>query len=195
MEIPNEQAGREAFTRLQEWLDGAQDDYWSVLLVDLDRMHEYPEPTQIRLEREVHGFLESFRAESIRPLYAGRDEFIVALPGYSTEEALRTARSILADLATNFSTDGLTASAGVAGGNPSSVSVSELWRKAEEALNLAKRRGRNRAESADSKMILRSGYYTAAQIERLREYARSQGRKESDIMRASLDEYLDRHCD
>lgn len=71
--------------------------------------------------------------------------------------------------------------------------ASELWRKAEEAVNRTKRLGRNRIHIISEKMIMKPNYYTSNQLERLRFLAKRLNKIETEILRTSLEECLEKY--
>ena len=85
----------------------------------------------------------------------GGEEFVIVLPGLSTDEALEVAERIrlkVSLLSRNpaMPVDKLTASFGVNTVNPSTTSVMQLIEQADEALYAAKQGGRNRVVSYDA---------------------------------------------
>jgi diguanylate cyclase (GGDEF)-like protein len=127
--------------------------------------------------------------------FAGRlggDEFSVALPGVPLEagflqlERLRTA--VAADAVTDHR---LTVSVGVANYPRDARTAPALLKRADQALWQAKAAGRDQvALPAAEEMVLKSCYYSPAQVGRLRKLAEAKGQKEAVLMREALDDLL-----
>lgn len=84
-----------------------------------------------------------------------------------------------------------TASIGVAAAPRDAKTPSELMRKADLALYAAKDQGGNAVALAPGdEMVLKSSYYTAAQLGRLKSLAERQKKKESVLLREALDDLL-----
>lgn len=129
----------------------------------------------------------------------GGDEFAVVLPGTSAEIAvvlLEELRRHLAGMAVNGITGAVTASVGVAANPPHGTTAEELYRAAGEALMRAKRDGRDRvAMYVEEKMVLKSNYYSKANLERLAKLSAASERTEASLLREALDDLLDKHKD
>lgn len=129
----------------------------------------------------------------------GGDEFAVVLPGTSAENAL----VLLEEVRRHFSGmrvegfDGVvSASMGVAANPPHGATAEELCRAAGEALMRAKRDGRDRvAMYVEEKMVLKSNYYSKANLERLAKLSEATDRTEASLLREALDDLLDKHRD
>jgi diguanylate cyclase len=126
----------------------------------------------------------------------GGDEFAVVLPGTSAENALillDELRCHLADMAVAGVAD-VTASVGIAANPPHGTTAQELYRAADEALMRAKRDGRDRvAMYIGEKMVLKSNYYSKANLERLAKLSSASARTEASLLREALDDLLDKH--
>jgi diguanylate cyclase len=129
----------------------------------------------------------------------GGDEFAVALPGTSAENAvvlLEELRRHFAGLAVDGVAGRLSASAGISASPPHGTTAAELHRTAGEALMRAKRDGRDRvAMYVEEKMILKSNYYSKANLERLAKLSSATDRTEASLLREALDDLLDKHKD
>jgi diguanylate cyclase len=127
----------------------------------------------------------------------GGDEFAVVLPATSAENAvvlLDELRRHLAGMAVEGVGDGVRASVGVAANPPHGTTAQELYRAAGEALMRAKRDGRDRvAMYVEEKMVLKSNYYSKANLERLAKLSSASDRTEASLLREALDDLLDKH--
>ena len=128
----------------------------------------------------------------------GGDEFAVVLPGTSAENAvvlLDELRRHLAGMSVE-GVDALSASVGVAANPPHGTTAEQLYRAAGEALMRAKRDGRDRvAMYVEEKMVLKSNYYSKANLERLAKLSLASDRTEASLLREALDDLLDKHKD
>ena len=129
----------------------------------------------------------------------GGDEFAVVLPGTSAENAvvlLDELRRHLAGMTIESVADAVTASVGVAANPPHGTTAEALYRAAGEALMRAKRDGRDRvAMYVEEKMVLKSNYYSKANLERLAKLSSASDRTEASLLREALDDLLDKHKD
>jgi diguanylate cyclase len=76
------------------------------------------------------------------------------------------------------------------------TTAEELWRAAGEALMRAKRDGRDRvALYVEEKMVLKSNYYSKANLERLAKLSSATSRTEASLLREALDDLLYKHRD
>lgn len=129
----------------------------------------------------------------------GGDEFAVVLPGTSAENAvvlLDELRRHFAGMSVEGVADALSASVGVAANPPHGTTAEQLYRAAGEALMRAKRDGRDRvAMYVEEKMVLKSNYYSKANLERLAKLSSASDRTEASLLREALDDLLDKHKD
>jgi len=129
----------------------------------------------------------------------GGDEFAVVLPGTSAENAvvlLEELRRHLAGMSFEGVAGAVTSSAGVAANPPHGTTADELYRAAGEALMRAKRDGRDRvAMYVEEKMVLKSNYYSKANLQRLAKLSAASDRTEASLLREALDDLLDKHKD
>lgn len=128
----------------------------------------------------------------------GGDEFLVALPGTAPERALMALESVRAKLARPQDADGATLpvrfSAGIASFPHHAEGCPQLCGAAQEALHRAKSEGANRtAIYVEEKMVLKSNYYSRAQLSRLAALAHAIGKTEASLLRQALVDLLDRH--
>jgi diguanylate cyclase len=129
----------------------------------------------------------------------GGDEFVVVLPGTSAENAvvlLEEVRGHFSSMSVEGIPVALSASAGIAANPPHGTTAQELWRAAGEALMRAKRDGRDRvALHIEEKMVLKSNYYSKANLERLAKLSSATDRTEASLLREALDDLLYKHRD
>ena len=129
----------------------------------------------------------------------GGDEFVVMMPGVSAENAvvlMEEVRGHLATMTVAGVPKGLSASVGIAANPPHGTTAEELWRGAGEALMRAKRDGRDRvALYVEEKMVLKSNYYSKANLERLGKLSSAGDRTEASLLREALDDLLYKHRD
>jgi diguanylate cyclase len=126
------------------------------------------------------------------------DEFAVALPDMTCEEALLALEAIRAGFARREPAPGsperVGVSFGIAGRPAHGSTAEELLEAADTGLVRAKRAGGNRiAIHVDERMILKSSYYPRPALHRLTKLSRRTGRPEASLLREALDDYLDRN--
>ena len=126
------------------------------------------------------------------------DEFAVALPDTSCEEALLALEAVRAGFAAGEPASGMTSrlgvSIGIAGRPAHGSTAEELLEAADAGLVRAKRAGGNRiAIHIEERMILKSSYYPRPSLHRLTKLARRTGRPEASLLREALDDYLARN--
>jgi diguanylate cyclase len=126
------------------------------------------------------------------------DEFAVALPDTSCEEALLALEAVRGSFAASEPVPGLTGrlgvSIGIAGRPAHGSTAEELLEAADAGLVRAKRAGGNRiAIHVEERMILKSSYYPRPSLHRLTKLARRTGRPEASLLREALDDYLARN--
>jgi diguanylate cyclase len=146
-----------------------------------------------------HRVLEANVPDGGSVVRLGGDEFVVVLPGTSAENAvvlLEEVRGHFASMNIEGVPVALSASAGIAANPPHGTTAEELWRAAGEALMRAKRDGRDRvALYVDEKMVLKSNYYSKANLERLAKLSAATDRTEASLLREALDDLLYKHRD
>ena len=125
----------------------------------------------------------------------GGDEFTVLLPGVTLEQSFLKAEQLRADLAEALKKAvperKCTASIGVANYPRDAKNSEELARKAGLALYAAKEQGGDAVSlTPGDNMVLRSSYYAAAQLGRLRALAERMKKKEAVLLREALDDLL-----
>ena len=120
----------------------------------------------------------------------GGDEFAIALPNATAENALILLEEIRTHLA-EHPVDGWTIDAtfGVAARPPHADETPDLFRCASEALARGKREGGARvAIWVEEKMVLKSNYYSRASLDRLSSLAGRLNRTEASLLREALDD-------
>lgn len=173
----------------------------AVLLVDLDSFHQVNvqagRETGDKVIRAAMAVMKKW-AESgeWRVGRVGGDEFALFGAGLVLEAAFLKADRLRQDLDTAMAKEvpkGLrvTASIGVVAAPRNAKTSSELMKQADLALYAAKEQGSDSVALAPSdEMVLKSNYYTAAQLGRLKALAERQKKKESVLLREALDELL-----
>ena len=175
----------------------------SLLLLDLDGLHQL---------NTVHGHDEGDRAlnATIGALgkaakterwtlgRIGGDEFALLAPRVGTEAAFLRAetlrREVDAALAKAIQKGRCTVSIGVASSPRDAKTPDDLMRKADLALYAAKDQGGSTvALTPSDDMILKSSYYSSAQLGRLRSLAERMNKKEAVLLREALDDLLRKH--
>jgi diguanylate cyclase (GGDEF)-like protein len=175
----------------------------SLAIINLDYFRNFNEKYGYDIGNDVLKQLSGLIKEKITQesmvIRFGGEQFIVLLPGTEREGAFLMFERIRSewDREREFIGKGksinarLTFSGGIAtcpadGNNPA-----ELLRKCEQALYRAKVSGRNRICIAqEEKMIPKTAHYTATQLERLTELARSIGVADAILLREALDGLL-----
>jgi diguanylate cyclase (GGDEF)-like protein len=131
----------------------------------------------------------------------GGDEFAVALPETRLDDAFTVAEEIRREvIGLRFETCPevtVTCSIGLASFPAHGNRDVELMREADQALYLAKTSGRNKVSLplGDSRMITKTSHYTATQLERLAQLAKTVRRNEASLLREALDDLLRKHKD
>lgn len=166
----------------------------AVALTDLDRFRELNETkgrevADRALQVWVDVLIGSLPADAIVGRLGG-DEFGIALPHASVENALILLEEVRTHLA-EHPVDGWTISAtfGVAARPPHATETEHLFRCASDALARGKREGGGRvAIHIEEKMILKSNYYSRGALDRLANLAGSLNRTEASLLREALDD-------
>lgn len=179
----------------------AKDPAGALLLIDLDDFHQVNvqagHDAGDKVIRAAMAVVKKWaEAESWRPGRIGGDEFALFAPALTLEAAFLRAEKLRQDLNAAMAKEvpkGLTvtASIGVAAAPRDAKTSSELMKKADLALYAAKDQGSDTVALAPGdEMTLKSSYYTAAQLGRLRSLAERQKKKESVLLREALDDLL-----
>ncbi len=177
----------------------------TLTLLDLDNFktlndthgHEVGDRVLERVTRTLEGSL----SEGAYVSRLGGDEFAVAFPGASPEEVLIQMEEIRQHLAKKHPVgEGLALSipicVGIASFPPHVSDPKDLIKAADEALHRAKREGKGRvAIYVEDKMVLKSNYYSKAQLARLAALSERLGRTEAALLREALGDLLDKYRD
>lgn len=173
----------------------------SLLLIDLDGFHE----VNVHAGREagddvIRAVLATLKRWAEKESWilgrVGGDEFALYGAGLPLEAAFLRAENLRQELGgalAKATPKGLRcgASIGVASAPRDAKSANELMKKADLALFAAKDQGGDTVALAPSdEMVLKSSYYTAAQLGRLKALAERQKKKEAVLLREALDDVL-----
>lgn len=135
--------------------------------------------------------------EDARIARLGGDEFAVALPSLSVENALVVFEEIRQTFARHTDASvgrSVAASLGVAANPPHGVDAASLFQAAGQALMRAKRDGGDRvAIYVEEKMVLKSNYYSRANLERLAKLSAATDRTEANLLREALDDLIEKY--
>ncbi len=173
----------------------------SLLLLDIDGLLELNEQAGREIGDKVINasiaVLKRWVAEERWPFgRVGGDEFALYAPGLGLEAAFlradRLRQEVDAAMAKHLPRGRhCTISIGVANAPRDAKSASDLHRKAELALHAAKEQGGDTVGLTPSDdMVLKSSYYSAAQLGRLKGLAERQKKKEAVFLREALDDLL-----
>ncbi len=175
----------------------------ALLLVDLDNFHQVNvqagRETGDKVIRAGLAILKRWASDGWRVARVGGDEFGLFSPAMALEPAFLRAEKLRQELNAALAKEApkglkVTASIGVAAAPRDAKTSSELMKKADLALYAAKDQGSNTVALAPGdEMVLKSSYYTAAQLGRLRSLAERQKTKESVLLREALDDLLRKH--
>src|SRR4051812_29409827 len=166
----------------------------AVALTDLDAFGQLNEEQGREAgDRVLEVWIETLTGSLPKDAIVGRlggDEFGVALPNASAENALillEEIRSHLADRPVAGGTIGATF--GIAARPPHAEGTADLFRCANDALARGKREGGGRvAIYVEEKMVLKSNYYSRASLDRLSKLATRLQRTEASLLREALDD-------
>ncbi len=177
----------------------------TLALIDLDRFQEvndnYGHAVGDKVLERVIKTLESSLSENSYFTRMGGDEFAVAFPGSSAEEALIELEEIRQHLVKKHPIEEgislpIPICVGIASFPPHVSDPKNLVDAADEALMRAKREGRSRvAIYVEDKMVLKSNYYPKAQLTRLATLSERLGKTEASLLREALGDLLDKYRD
>lgn len=166
----------------------------AVALTDLDRFGQLSEERGREAgDRVLEVWIQTLTGSLPKDAIVGRlggDEFGVALPNASAENALILLEEVRSHLA-GHPVDGWTIGAtfGVAARPPHATETGDLFRCANEALARGKREGGGRvAIYVEEKMVLKSNYYSRASLDRLSKLSARLSRTEASLLREALDD-------
>ena len=173
----------------------------SIFLIDLDEFHQINVSAGHAAGDRVIAAASKTVAEAARreAWVCGRiggDEFALLAPGLTLEAAFLRAERLRLALDESLAAAvpaGLrcTASIGVANAPRDAKTADDLRRKAELALHAAKEQGGDAVGLTPGEdMVLRSSYYSVAQLGRLRSLAERLKKKEAVLLREALDDLL-----
>jgi diguanylate cyclase len=176
----------------------------SMLQIDIDRFDELNRTlgreTGDRVLATVLGVAKATaKEEGWTYLRLGGDEFALLAPTVALEPAFLRAECLRVTLDQALAEDvpaelRCTASIGVANVPRDAKTPDDLLRKADLALFAAKEQGGDAvALTPGDEMVLKSSYYSAAQLGRLKALAERTGKKEAVLLREALDELLQRY--
>jgi len=173
----------------------------SLLLLDLDGLHPINEEAGHDVgDKVIRAAAAVLKRWSVDERWTsgrvGGDEFALYAPGLTLEAAFlkadRLRQEVDAAVAKQLTrSHRCTASIGVANAPRDAKTASDLHRKAELALHAAKEQGGDTvALTPGAEMVLKSSYYTTAQLGRLKSLAERQKKKEAVLLREALDELI-----
>jgi diguanylate cyclase (GGDEF)-like protein len=175
----------------------------SLLLLDLDGLHELNtahghDEGDRALNATVGALSRAAKAEGWTLGRIGGDEFALLAPKVATEGAFLRAetlrREVDAALAKAIQAGSCTVSIGVASSPRDAKTPEDLMRKADLALYAAKDQGGSAVSLTPSDdMVLKSSYYSTAQLGRLKSLAERHKKKEAVLLREALDDLLRKH--
>ena len=170
----------------------------AIALADLDRFGQLnDEQGRDAGNRVLEVWIETLTGSLPSDAIIGRlggDEFGIALPNASAENALILLEEVRNHLA-GHPVNGWTIDAtfGVAARPPHATETIDLFRCANEALARGKREGGGRvAIYVEEKMVLKSNYYSRAALDRLAKLAGRLNRTEASLLREGLDDLFNK---
>ncbi len=189
---------------VQKWkLSREKSEPLSLLLLDLDGLHELNtdhghDEGDRAINATIVTLAKAAKADGWTLGRVGGDEFALLAPGVATEGAFLRAdvlrRELDAALAKAIQRGTCTASIGVASCPRDAKTPEDLMRKADLALYAAKDQGGSAVSLTPSDdMVLKSSYYSTAQLGRLRSLAERHKKKEAVLLREALDDLLRKH--
>jgi diguanylate cyclase (GGDEF)-like protein len=173
----------------------------TLLLLDIDNLHQLNtvhgrEAGDRAIGAAVAELARTARRESWTLGRLGGDEFALLAPGLTVEAAFLRADALRRDIDAAFAkvlTRGqrCTVSIGVANIPRDAKGPDELMRKADLALYAAKEQGGDTVGLTPANdMVLKSSYYSAAQLSRLKALAERKKTKEAVLLREGLEDVL-----
>ena len=148
-----------------------------------------------KLLKAIAGILQEKVSEDVVLGRYGGDEFSLLFPNKVREQAFLILESIRAEIEGRKTFDHIETQVTITGGIASypidGNSENEILRKADQALYLAKKVGRNNIRLAyEEKMAPKTAHFTLTQLERLTNLAQEEGVGEAVLLREALDDLL-----
>lgn len=174
----------------------------SVALLDLDSFHDinedYGHEGGDKVLRSLEALLLSSLPKDAKVGRLGGDEYAVMLPEAPAESALIIMEEIRSHFASRHPDPSIPKkvhmSVGIASRPPHATTNQALLQAAYEALYRAKTEGRKRvAIYIESKMTLKSNYYSKASLERISKLSNALNRTEASLLREALDDLLNKY--
>ena len=177
----------------------------SLLLIDLDSFLEinqrYGRRCGDHVLIHVARALQASMPDSAVLARFGGDEFVAGLAATRIDDAFTIAeefrRRVAAISLEQWPQVRLTCTIGLASFPANGKRLPEIFREADQALYVAKLNGRNKVALplAEGRMITKTSYYTATQLERLALLAKRVDRNEASLLREGLDDLLKKYND
>ncbi len=193
---------RQSFSEsLSRW---AEDPPLSVVLIDIDYFKEVNDRYGHEIGDKVIDRIAETLGAAIGPemvTRTGGDEFACVLPATTPERALISIENIRTTLSSKPIIAGrnripISISAGIASLPQHAEDPSQLVSAADEALHRSKREGKGRVSIwVEDKMVLKSNYYSRAQLGGLAQLAQRLGQTEASLLREALGHLLERYRD
>ena len=173
----------------------------TLLLLDIDNLHQLNtvhgrEAGDRAIGAAVAELARTARRESWTLGRLGGDEFALLAPGLTVEAAFLRADALRRDIDAAFAKvlargQRCAVSIGVANIPRDAKGPDELMRKADLALYAAKEQGGDTVGLTPANdMVLKSSYYSAAQLSRLKALAERRKTKEAVLLREGLEDVL-----
>jgi diguanylate cyclase (GGDEF)-like protein len=173
----------------------------TLLLLDIDNLHELNtvhgrEAGDRAINAAAGELSRAAKREGWTLGRIGGDEFALIAPGLTVEAAFLRADGLRRDIDASFAKvlakgQRCAVSIGVANIPRDAKSPEDLMRKADLALYAAKEQGGNAVGLPPGEdMVLKSSYYSSAQLGRLRSLAERLKKKEAVLLREGLDDLL-----
>ncbi|MBN1648232.1 MAG: GGDEF domain-containing protein [Spirochaetales bacterium] len=203
--ITNEELGFLGREDTEALLNSMFPDEFSLMLLDIDHFkrlndeygYDQGDTAIVLVAEALKTAGDSLKGSAFRGY---GDEFGLLIRGMSLEDAFLSADAIRRDILARIEKGGFSwkssVSIGVANHPRDGKDKDGIIRAASAALYTAKENGRNKvALPPKEDMVLKSCYYPAASLSRLKQIAGSSGRKESELFREALDGLLRRYDD
>jgi diguanylate cyclase (GGDEF)-like protein len=176
----------------------------TLLLLDIDNLHQLNtnhgrETGDRAIAAAVAELSRAAKREGWTLGRIGGDEFALLAPGLTVEAAFLRADALRRDIDAAFAkvltrAQRCAVSIGVANIPRDAKGPDELMRKADLALYAAKEQGGDTVGLTPAEdMVLKSSYYSAAQLARLKALAERRKTKEAVLLREALEDVLRKH--